>query len=68
MWLQVSLKLEDVHEPRTEPPKKPRSRAPTGEWLEYIQQQLDGYGPTPLLLNRYELLGPQHRCCGSASC
>ena len=64
--VQTSLKmeLEDVHEPRTEPPKKPRAHASTSAWLEYIQQQLDGYGPTPLLIKRFELLGPNHRCCG----
>jgi hypothetical protein len=67
MHVQVTFKteLEDVHEPRMEPPKKPGSRAPTAAWVEYISQQLDGYGPTPLLVNKFELLGPNHRCRGS---
>jgi hypothetical protein len=49
------------HEPRKEPPVKPANGAKKWEMLEYIAQQLDCFGKAPLLLDRYELLGPDER-------
>jgi hypothetical protein len=49
---------------RKVPPVHPGPRAPRVELLEYIKQQLDCYGKKPLLMNRYQLLGPDQRATG----
>jgi hypothetical protein len=53
-----------LHEPRKEAPVHPGPRAQRAELLEYIKQQLDCYGKEPLLMNRYQLLGPDQRATG----
>jgi hypothetical protein len=58
--------VEKLHEPRKEPPVNPGPGAKSAELLEYIKQQLDCYGKEPLLMNRYQLLGPDHRATGGA--
>jgi hypothetical protein len=63
----VLLNDEEVfHEPRKEPPLNPGPGAQRIELLEYIKQQLDCYGKEPLLMNRYQLLGPDQRASGGA--
>jgi hypothetical protein len=57
---------EVVHEPRKVPPVSPGPGSQRAELLEYIKQQLDCFGKTPLLMNRYQLLGPDHRVTGGA--
>jgi hypothetical protein len=52
------------HEPRKDPPINPGPGAQRVELLEYIKQQLDCFGKEPLLMNRYQLLGPDHRATG----
>jgi hypothetical protein len=53
-----------LHEPRKVAPVHPGPRAQRAELLEYIKQQLDCYGNEPLLMNRYQLLGPDQRATG----
>jgi hypothetical protein len=53
-------------EPRKSPPIRPGPGANKADLLEYIKQQLDCYGKEPLLMNRYQLLGPDHRKAGGA--
>jgi hypothetical protein len=55
---------EVVNECRKDPPVKPGPGAHRMELLDYIKQQLDCYGKEPLLMNRYQLLGPDHRAAG----
>jgi hypothetical protein len=55
---------EELHEVRKEPPVNPGPGAQRAELLEYIKQQLDCYGKEPLLMNRYQLLGPDQRAVG----
>jgi hypothetical protein len=59
--------VEVLHEPRKEPPAHPGPGAQRVEVLEYIKQQLDCYGKEPLLMDRYQLLGPEQRACGGVS-
>ena len=47
-------------------PVLPRAGCDTAQVLEYISQQLDCFAREPLLLGRYQLLGPRHRCAGGA--
>jgi hypothetical protein len=58
--------VEKLDEPRKDPPVNPGPGAKRAELLEYIKQQLDCYGKEPLLMNRYQLLGPDHRATGGA--
>jgi hypothetical protein len=55
------------HDPRRCPPVSPSSGAQRWELLEYIKQQLDCYGKEPLLMDRYQLLGPDNRKIGGES-
>lgn len=64
MWTWPQTSLETVHEPRKVPPVLPDAGAHKRELLNYIKQQLDCYGREPLLLDRYQLLGPEHRATG----
>jgi hypothetical protein len=68
-FANTSVQQMDVkvfHEPRKDPPVKPGQGAQRGELLEYIKQQLDCYGKEPLLMNCYQLLGPDQRAAGGA--
>lgn len=56
--------VEVSHMPRQQPPVDPGPGASTAQVLEYIKQQLDCFGREPLLLDRYQLLGPEHRVTG----
>jgi hypothetical protein len=55
---------EASYESRKVPPVRPGPGAQRVELLEYIKQQLDCYGKEPLLMDRYQLLGPDHRATG----
>lgn len=55
---------EAFHEPRKVPPVTLEPGAQRENVLEYIKQQLDCYGKEPLLIDRYQLLGPDHRATG----
>jgi hypothetical protein len=59
---------EVTHQPRKNPPVVPGPGAQRIDLLEYIKQQLDCFGTEPLLMNRYQLLGPDHRATGGVSC
>jgi hypothetical protein len=59
---------EVSHEPRKIPPVNPGPEAQRADLLEYIKQQLDCYGKEPLLIDRYQLLGPEHRATGGVTC
>ena len=66
---QMSLQqtcIETAHRPRTEPPVPPGPGAAREAVLDYIKQQLDCFGTEPLLMNRFQLLGPCHRATGGA--
>jgi hypothetical protein len=56
--------VENPHKARNHPPVHPRSGASKAELLDYIQQQLDCFGKEPLLIERFQLLGPSHRATG----
>jgi hypothetical protein len=57
---------EASHETRNHPPAHPGPGAQRAELLEYINQQLDCFGKEPLLMDRYQLLGPNQRASGGA--
>jgi hypothetical protein len=59
---------EVSHQPRKEPPVVPGPGAQRMDLLDYIKQQLDCFGKEPLLMNRYQLLGPEHRATGGVFC
>jgi hypothetical protein len=64
----VQKTVESVtFEPRKIPPVNPGPGARKADLLEYIKQQLDCYGKEPLLINRYQLLGPDYRKSGGMS-
>ena len=44
----------------------PHTTAPTSEKLEYLNQQLNQFGPDDILLNRFKLLGEWERRQGGA--
>lgn len=56
--------LEESFMPRLIAPIRPPAKCDTSQVLDYIKQQLDCFGKEPLLLGRYQLLGPKHRCTG----
>jgi hypothetical protein len=57
---------EEPHKPRRDPPENPGPDAKRCVLLEYIKQQLDCYGKEPLLMDKYQLLGPDQRATGGA--
>lgn len=67
MPLMQSGMMDEEFTARAVAPVLPRAGCDTAQVLDYISQQLDCFGREPLLLGRYQLLGPRHRCTGGTS-